>query len=175
VHHIGYAVDHDQMTVFVHVTGIARVQPAVTQQLFGFVGQLVVARADRSRFGEDFPVFGNAAFGSRQGHADGVRPDIAVAMHVGDARDLGLTVDLFQVDADGLIEGEELRTQGCAAGIGTPQSLNPIWLMRGSKTITLPSHERKARESGMRRPDMRYAAACWPVFMKKLWILRFSQ
>jgi excinuclease ABC subunit A len=45
-------------------------------------------------------------------------------VHVGDPGDLGLAVDLLQIDADRLVESEQVGTEGGAAG-GTLVACGP--------------------------------------------------
>ena len=48
---------------------------------------------------------------------DRVELDVTVPVHDGNARDLGLTVDLLQVHSEGVEETEMVRAHGRAAGV----------------------------------------------------------
>jgi hypothetical protein len=46
-----------------------------------------------------------------------VEPQVAVVVGNRDAADLGLSVDLFEIDTEGVEEAEHVRRQRCAAGV----------------------------------------------------------
>jgi hypothetical protein len=90
---------------------------------------------------------------------------VAVPVHVGDAHDFGLPVDLLQVDPDGLVEGEQFGAQGGAAGVGPAQAQKPDLVDQGAKQHLVAQPGQKRRDAGICSPLIRYRAAFSPILM----------
>ena len=111
-----------QVTVLGEASSIPGVKPAVFDRLGTGVFLLVVALAHGGAAADDLAVVGDPALAAGQGFTHGVETHVPVAVDVGDADVLGLPVNLFQVDAQAVVEAEHVRAEGRAASVGVSEA-----------------------------------------------------
>ncbi len=98
--------------------GVAGGDPA-----FGVLGRgggfvvLVIAHEGAGRAVEDLAALVDAQLDAGAGHADGVGADLVVGLLGDEHRRLGLAVELFEVDAEGAVEIEDLGPDRLAGGV----------------------------------------------------------
>lgn len=107
------------MAVFVDHASIARVEVALLVDDFGRgVRALVVLLEHGHTLDQHLAVVGNLQFNARCRLADGVELDLAVLLNADIGTGFGLAVELFEVDADGAEELEQVRTDRSTSRIG---------------------------------------------------------
>ena len=113
------AVDDLQVPGRVHEAGVAGAVPAVgAQDLRGRLGILVVLLQQPRRADQDLAAVGHLDLDAFDRHADGVGARLVVGLQADEHRGLGRAVELLQVDAERAVEGEEVRADRLAGGVG---------------------------------------------------------
>ena len=117
--HVFHAVDDLQVARSVDEASIAGVVPAVGgQHLGGGLGVLVVLLEQAGRLHQDFAVRCQFDLHPFTGHAHRVGARFVVGLQADEHRSLSRTVELLDVDADGAVEAEQIRSDGLACGVG---------------------------------------------------------
>ena len=113
------AVDDLQVPLVVQVASVARMHPAVRlQRLGGGVGVLVIAQEHAGTAVQDLAVGGDLELHLGHDRADGIGLHVAVRLHADEDAGLRHAVELLDVDAERAVEGENLRADGLAGGVG---------------------------------------------------------
>ena len=117
--HVFRAVDDLQVPPGIEVTRVAGVEEALRVDcLARRVGPLVVFLHETRRAHQHFPRIGDAHLDPGHGRTHGLELDVARGVHAHRHAGFGHSVELLQVDADGAVEIEQVRTDRLAAGIG---------------------------------------------------------
>ena len=113
------AVDDLQVAARVEEAGVAGVVPAVgVEHLGGRCGVLVVLLEQPGRAHQHLAGVGDPDLDAFDRHADGVGAHLVVGLQADEDGGLGRAVELLQVDADRAVEGEQVRADRLARGVG---------------------------------------------------------
>ncbi len=131
------------MALGIQEAGIAGVVPAVRRQHFGSgLGILVVLLEQPGRAHQDLAVLGDLDLDPADGDAHRVGLGLIVGLQADEHRGFGGAVQLFEVDADGTVEREQIRPDRLTGGVGHTHS--------GKTQVVAqrPIHEQVAQEVG---------------------------
>ncbi len=124
-HHVLGPVDDDQVTILIEVARVAGAQPAIVQGLRGGLRVAVVAFHHGWGAHQDFAALIDFDLRLRDGGSDGLEFDIAIPVQHCDPVDLGLSVDLLQIDTQGMEEPEHVRPESSATGVRPLEMAQP--------------------------------------------------
>src|SRR5882762_2672039 len=117
--HVFRAVDDLQVTPGIEITRVTGVEEALrVDRLARCVGPLVILLHETRGTHQHFARLGDAYLDPGHGRAHGFELDVARGVHAHGHAGFGHSVELFQVDADGAVEIEQVRTDRLAAGVG---------------------------------------------------------
>ncbi len=124
--HVFHAVDDLQVPVRVQKTGVAGVVPAVRRQHFGGGCRVLVVLLEQTgRPDQDLAVVGDLDLHAADRHAHGVGAGLVVGLQADKHGGFGRAIELFEVDADGAVEAEQVRADGLARRVGHAHPRKP--------------------------------------------------
>ena len=158
-----HPVRDDNVSVLVDASHVPGVQPAVHNGFGGFFGIPEISHEDGGALDEDFAVLGDPDL--RAGHGPSHGPELGISRVMdGDASSgLGLSVDLPHVDAQGVVELQQIRGDGRRPGqtVADPVQAHdpfqvpqhgPVDQMKKGLQMQRDGSERSSRRSDTFRP-----------------------
>src|SRR5882724_2581103 len=121
------------MPVFVQVSRITGVQPAILQRPGRRLGILVIPQEDALPANQDLADVREADVGAGRGFTYGLPSHLAIEVQDTDARSLRLAVDLFEIEPDRSEKFKDLRAQWRAAGVGIAQTRHSKLILQAAK------------------------------------------
>ena len=137
------------MPVVGETPGVAGAQPAAFQRGPGGLGILVVPEKDAVAALEDLALRGEREVHAWDRTADGLEPDVAVAVHAAEPGDLCLAVQLLEVQSEGTQEPKGIGAQRRSTRVGVADPQHPQIVEDGSKRQQVP----EPREDPVGQPE----------------------
>ena len=117
--HVFDAVDDLEVAAGIQKPRIAGVVPTIgAEHLGGGFGVFVIALEQARRLDQDFTVVGHLDLYTRARHTHGIGARFVVGLQTHKHGGLGRAIQLFEVDADGAVKGEQIGANGLTGGIG---------------------------------------------------------